>query len=328
MKRKIWISTMIASAFSLVSCGVDEAKETSELNLKTPSFLEKMSISSLRLQEEKTQLVLMKAEPIIQGIRPYTGIWPKRKHAYLTGISIPQHAGILEVRLVKPGFTTNDCNRRSAVVPIRDGTSATPAQIIELFGTSKPTGPIQFAACIGISPEQQVNSFPLAVHYIKDEKPISNTDEWMISGNGGTIRSGSSISLKNTYYNHYVEYKKRKYGINLNWSKQAKSNFQFKSRSGGNIEFNEAFAIYVSGHGYLKYQSREYGINIVWDSQPRYEWRVKSKNDQGGSLTSNLRFTLINDVINEEVVYCRRHRGINLVWEADCLESPSGRDRH
>lgn len=79
------------------------------------------------------------------------------------------------------------------------------------------------------------------------------------------------------------------------------------------IKYQDAFALYVNGHGYLKYESRSYGINLNWSTTPVYEWKFINNQDVG-PIQSNVATGLYNITANDFVVYASRDYGINLKW--------------
>jgi Fibronectin type III domain len=91
------------------------------------------------------------------GPVPYRGQFPAFgvvPTGHLVQIRVPQVGPAdLQVRFVKAGHTTAECNNPSAVVVVGEGQSTTPAQITEIFGQAEPPfstlNPLVFTACLG-----------------------------------------------------------------------------------------------------------------------------------------------------------------------------------
>jgi hypothetical protein len=86
-----------------------------------------------------------------RGEFPDFGVVPPGR---LTQIRVPQVGpSDLEVRFVKHGRSTAECNNPAAVVVVREGQSTTPEMVNAIFGVSEPrfstTSPLVFTACVG-----------------------------------------------------------------------------------------------------------------------------------------------------------------------------------
>jgi hypothetical protein len=144
--------------------------------------------------------------------------------------------------------------------------------------------------------------------------------QWYISNQ---IPSGNNIKcqLLSSRAKEVMYYRKRRWGINMSYTKSANvsNNITIKDENNdGQLETWENVAIHVEGGGYLKYESRPQGINLVWSSTPVYEWGISENNKAILPVASNKKYGLYNQKISQYLVYGER-RGdmINLVWQQE-----------
>ena len=99
---------------------------------------------------------------------PFTREWTGKSTARLREISIPKTGNPTEfvARFVKKGRSTNECNNPNAVVTLAPGEAATPSQLNELYGSSSPSGPIKFLACVGTV--KPIDRFLVQITYERD----------------------------------------------------------------------------------------------------------------------------------------------------------------
>lgn len=153
--------------------------------------------------------------------------------------------------------------------------------------------------------------------------------DWILEVPGavGTqlIASGARLGLRNIFYNKFVQYGEREYGINLVWTSINGGDIRLSSQSGAALQYGEPVALYVEDGGYVHYQEREYGINLSWSNNPVYEWRLTGA-PAGSPVSSLAQLGLLNDVSQNEIVACEREYGINLVWANDCNDAARKRN--
>ena len=129
--------------------------------------------------------------------------------------------------------------------------------------------------------------------------------------------------LLNEYTLQRLIYKKREYGINLDWSDwdAASASFYVENEGpgGGPVNYNERIAIGIRDGGYLRYGTQEYGINLRWSGTPAYEWRLipEDANLLGTPVQMGRPIGLRNDATSDELFYDPRRYGINLKWVDD-----------
>lgn len=151
--------------------------------------------------------------------------------------------------------------------------------------------------------------------------------QWKFVGTSGPLRAGTGYTLRNEPNAKSLTYKKREYGIELDWSSSnslANVSLKRQSSSADPIAFGELVALYVRSGGYLKYKEREYGINLIWSSTPVYEFELAG-GVVGTFVRAGERVALYNTEHGDYVVYAEREYGINLRWYADAIgEFPLG----
>jgi hypothetical protein len=155
---------------------------------------------------------------------------------------------------------------------------------------------------------------------------MAGTEQWQTTPNA-PIYDGRPFLLWNVDAQEFVAYRKRKYGINLNWfgnKDRPKPNFSIERRRASRrpLEYGEDFALREARGGYIRYKKREYGINLGWSKTPVYEWcftggrgdigPVKLEDDPGYIFDTLA--GLYNTRAKDDVVYGKRKYGINLVW--------------
>ena len=110
--------------------------------------------------ELKTAEVHLRAEPLVQQNQGYVATFGSQGH--LRKIDIPQEAKAL-VYFVRKGHSAEDCLDLNAVVPVYSGQSATPVDLKLIYGTPKPSLPVEITACLGV--ETKPESFAITVGY-------------------------------------------------------------------------------------------------------------------------------------------------------------------
>lgn len=112
----------------------------------------------------RTTTVYLRAQPVISGFIPYLGSFGGGYTSYpgtLQSVTNPYNGVALS--FVKPGHSTTECGNPSAVVPLGPGATMTSAQRIAAFGSSTPTLPVTFLACVTAAPN--VNTVALNIGY-------------------------------------------------------------------------------------------------------------------------------------------------------------------
>ncbi|MER6999395.1 hypothetical protein [Streptomyces sp. NPDC000410] len=106
------------------------------------------------------------------------------------------------------------------------------------------------------------------------------------------IHHDEALALYNTKTKEYVEYKKRKYGINLGWSK--KPNCQWKVRGdsagakiGGSSQVSNAMLYNTVVKDYMVNNWRPVGVNLRWYTYP-FEAQVLDYATQGVCFVGKL----------------------------------------
>jgi hypothetical protein len=129
-----------------------ESRSSNEVRARTPSIPETIRVPLHR-------------QIIVQGFVPYVGTFPLPIGSVPPGrllqMRVPQ-SGLqvdMAVSFVKPGHSTTECGNPNAVVVIREGETASPAQMTAIFGVPQPKysspNPINFVAC-NIGPAGQI----------------------------------------------------------------------------------------------------------------------------------------------------------------------------
>ncbi|MCF4121998.1 hypothetical protein L1785_13520 [Antribacter sp. KLBMP9083] len=139
------------------------------------------------------------------------------------------------------------------------------------------------------------------------------------------LPGATDYDLLNEYTLQRLIYRRREYGINLDWAEldpgsPSPSFYVARGFAGaGPINYNEPVAIGIRDGGYLRYGSQEYGINLRWSGSPVYEWRLVSEdiNLLGTPVRLGQPVGLRNDVVPDELFYDPRRYGINLKWLQD-----------
>jgi hypothetical protein len=151
--------------------------------------------------------------------------------------------------------------------------------------------------------------------------------QWTFLGTSGPLRARTEYTLRNEPNGKSLIYKKREYGIELDWSSSsslANVSLARQRSSADPIAFGELVALSVRSGGYLKYEEREYGINLVWSSTPVYEFELAG-GVVGTFVRAGERVALYNTTHGDYVVYAEREYGINLRWYSDAIgEVPLG----
>ncbi len=162
-----------------------------------------------------------------------------------------------------------------------------------------------------------------AANFLPQNPP--NTLIWQVLPSK-TLEPEKSFSLYTTPPTQYVVYGRRKYGINLVWTKSQPNNFTLTRASGatGPITYGEVLALKEITGGYIYYKSRKYGINLEFSSTPVYEWEVRGgKNGKpvaprnlgdSAAYISDVLISLYNRRNQCYVGYGEREYPINLVW--------------
>lgn len=120
--------------------------------------------------EIETFTLNLNRQEISQGMIPYFGRFP------VFG-SIP-NGKLIKVKLLsqwptlhflKPGFNNSDCNQSNAVVVLNPSSELSSSQMETLFGSTKPSLPIDFVACAEeTTPPTLLNWIPIKLFYTKD----------------------------------------------------------------------------------------------------------------------------------------------------------------
>ncbi|MEO1352068.1 MAG: hypothetical protein AAFW84_25240 [Cyanobacteria bacterium J06635_15] len=83
----------------------------------------------------------------------------------LEEIAVPPSTSIVEVRFVKVGYGSEDCNNSEAVVSVPSGTTIGKAKIGEIYNLSEPKLPLPFLACIATTTVTDPNFIIISVTY-------------------------------------------------------------------------------------------------------------------------------------------------------------------
>jgi hypothetical protein len=176
--------------------------------------------------------------------------------------------------------------------------------------------------------------FTLALIISLPKSVTSQTSQWQITPGdaNGNPQPGGINNLYNTVHKKYVMYGRRKYGINLVWTKSTSFGtegwkpFYFSRKNKDDkslLKYGELVAMNAHRGGYIKYKKRRNGINLVWSKTPVYQWKIT-----GGEIGMEIEAThgavgLYNTKHKDHIVYCKRSRGINLRWAKDCESKKS-----
>jgi hypothetical protein len=117
--------------------------------------------------------------------------------------------------------------------------------------------------------------------WAKSKPQVDNFTLARASGAGGPINYGDVVALKEKT-GEYIYYKSRKYGINLEFSRQPVYEWEVRGgRTGTPVvqgkwgdSANNISDVVIALYNrtincYVGYGSREYGINLVWKGGPR-----------------------------------------------------------
>jgi hypothetical protein len=94
-------------------------------------------------------------KPVVNGFIPFSGQYPPfgtTQPGTVSAITYPQ-SGFLDTTLlfVKLHHSTSECGDPNAVVPVKEGTTTSPAQLTAIFGSATPsfstTSPLGMVAC-------------------------------------------------------------------------------------------------------------------------------------------------------------------------------------
>ncbi len=112
----------------------------------------------------RTASVYLRAQPVVQGFIPYLGSFGGGYTSYPGTLqSVTNPYGNVALSFVKPGHSTTECANPSAVVPLGPGATMTADQRIAAFGSSTPTLPVTFLACVTAA--SNVNTVALNISY-------------------------------------------------------------------------------------------------------------------------------------------------------------------
>lgn len=115
-------------------------------------------------------LVLLKAQLIYSGPRPYTASFPTfgSNNGTLTSIkNITSGFDPIYIKFVKSGFTTADCDNSDAVVILAPQASTTPDNLFQIYGSSNPPLAVSLVACINTALDPPPDTVPIEVTYTK-----------------------------------------------------------------------------------------------------------------------------------------------------------------
>lgn len=113
---------------------------------------------------EKTASVMMRAQQVIQGYRPFLATYGGGIDGTLRKVTNAESDVV--VSFVKPGYSTSDCGNPNAIVQLGPKATLTPDQMKAAFGSATPRLPATFLACAA-SPRQP-DSFFLNIVYYKN----------------------------------------------------------------------------------------------------------------------------------------------------------------
>lgn len=139
-------------------------------------FIVAAPLSAAAEVEQRTLSLLMEAQPVNSGPRPYLGTFGPIFDATFRGIEMPADpTANWTVSFIKPGHNSVECGDPEAVVNLRDGGSLSAEQLNELgLNGAAIDRQIAFGACISLSVVRRVDRFFINVIYdkeIEDEPP-------------------------------------------------------------------------------------------------------------------------------------------------------------
>ena len=120
-------------------------------------------------QEIKTFTLNLNRQEIIKGMIPYFGRFPvigSTTNGKLEKVKLLSQWPTLY--FVKPGFNTSQCNQSNKVVVLNPSNELSSSQMQTLFGSIKPSLPIDFVACAEATTPTLLNWIPIKLFYTKD----------------------------------------------------------------------------------------------------------------------------------------------------------------
>lgn len=97
----------------------------------------------------------LQRQTIVEGPIPYAGQFPPFgtvQAGHLLQIAVPINSGVLALRIVKVGHSSEECGDDNAVVTVLEGSQTTPTELAAIFGVPYPikfsTSGISLVACV------------------------------------------------------------------------------------------------------------------------------------------------------------------------------------
>lgn len=113
---------------------------------------------------ERTASVTLRAQPIVQGYRPFTAEFGRNVRGAL--LDVRNAFSGVAISFVKPGRSTAECGNPDAVVVLGPRSALTADQRRAAFGSAEPRLPVTFVACV--SSTTQLDSVPVNITYRVD----------------------------------------------------------------------------------------------------------------------------------------------------------------
>jgi hypothetical protein len=108
-------------------------------------------------------------QPVWEGPIPYVATFPALgsiPDGRLQWMELPgPDLGNFELRFMKAGRSTAECGNPAAVVTLRPGHCLMASELAALYGSSAPSLPITFVACVGASAASAPDSVLIRVAY-------------------------------------------------------------------------------------------------------------------------------------------------------------------
>lgn len=114
--------------------------------------------------EIKTFTLTLSRQEIVEGMIPYFGRF-SISNGRLEKVKLLSQWPTLY--FVKSGFNTSQCNQSNAVVVLNPSSELSSSQMQTLFGSIKPSSPIDFVACAQAT-QTLLNWIPIKLFYTKD----------------------------------------------------------------------------------------------------------------------------------------------------------------